>query len=240
MSASPLSSLRNAALDLLFPAQCLGCRSEGSFLCEQCAGALPMTPPACIICKKLKPAKPLAIAGRTCKSCRQKSNVFAFFSPYLYENQTIRDLIHQLKYQRVRAIHDVLAGLLARSLNYFSFRVPAEAIVIPIPLYPSRERVRGFNQSALIAEALCTKLSIMHSPHLLRKIKKTAPQMELTAEKRRTNLIGTFAVADQAAVKDKIIILLDDVKTTGTTLEEAARTLKAAGAKRVWAITVAH
>jgi len=239
METSPLSSLKNAALDLLFPTRCLGCRSEGSFLCQPCISALPMIPPACIVCKKLKPAKPLVIAGRTCKSCRKKSDVFAFFSPYLYE-KTVRDLIHQLKYRRVRAIHAILAGLLRRSLNYFSFRVPAEAIIIPIPLYPSRERVRGFNQSRLIAEALCPTLGVGHRPDILRKIKKTAPQMELTAEKRRTNLIGTFAVADQAAVKDKTVILLDDVKTTGTTLEEAARTLKAAGAKRIWAITVAH
>ena len=199
-----------------------------------------MIPPSCIVCKKLKPARPLVTAGRTCKLCREKSHIFAFFSPYLYENETVRGLIHQLKYQRVREISAVLAGLLLRSMGYFSFRLPAEAIAVPIPLYPSRERVRGFNQSRLIAEALCPALGIAHRPDILLKTKKTTPQMELSGEERRKNLAGVFAAAPNQSVRDKNIILIDDVKTTGATLEEAARALKAAGAKRIWAITLAH
>lgn len=261
-----LSEFKQNALDLLFPIECAGCRDEGLFLCGRCIEKLPMIPPSCIVCKKLKPGnttsavptavgtktnvaevdipgkppRPLVTAGRTCRACREKSDIFAFFSPFLYDNELVRDLIHRLKYQRVRPIHTELAGLLVRSLNYFLVCLPPEAIIIPIPLYPSRERVRGFNQSRLIAQALCTTLGVAHRPDILRKIKKTAPQMELSAEKRRTNIIGTFAVADAAVVKDKTITLFDDVKTTGATLQEAARVLKDAGAKKIWAITVAH
>jgi len=234
------SALKRAVLDILFPAQCLGCRREASFLCRRCSRALPKIAPGCIVCKKLTPARGQVIAGRTCRPCRKKSNIFAFFSPYLYENEIIRDLIHKLKYQRVHEIRTVLADLVIRSLDYFTVKIPAEGIMIPIPLYPSRERVRGFNQSALIAEALCPTLGVGYRPDILRKIKKTAPQMGLSAEKRRTNLIGTFNFTDEAAIKDKTIILLDDVKTTGATLEEAARVLRSAGARKIWAITVAH
>ena len=189
-------------------------------------------------------------AGRTCRACRKKSDVFAFFSPYLYQNEIIRGLIHKLKYQRAEEIHRVLAGLLARSLAYFSFGLPPQAIMVPIPLYPSRERVRGFNQARLISQELSAALGLVHAPDMLHKIKKTAAQMALSGEERRSNVVGAFGLSPafsqkagidpQLRLKDKIIILVDDVKTTGATLREAAKTLKQSGAKQIWAITVAH
>ena len=235
-----LPALTRIFLDLLFPIQCAGCADEGSFLCRHCSETLILVPPACIVCKKLVPARDNAIPGRTCKLCRKKSHISSFFSPFLYETGLIRDLIHQLKYRRIREIHIPLAKLLASSLRYFLVPIPPGAIIVPIPLAPARRRVRGFNQSALIAERLWAELGLPLAATVLKKIKNTPPQMELARDARLGNLAGAFAVSDAAAIKNKIVILIDDVKTTGATLEEAAKTLKAAGAKEIRAITIAR
>lgn len=237
---SSLSFLKAIALDLLFPAQCAGCGSGGAFLCGRCMETVTLVPPSCIVCKKLAPARRKILAGRTCKPCRKKSHISSFFSPLLYETGLIRDLVHQLKYRRIREIHIPLAEILARSLRYFAVPIPQDALIVPVPLSPARRRVRGFNQSALIAERLGTELGISVAIDGLKKIKTTTPQMQLAREARLANLIGAFAVTDTAAIQNKTVILLDDVKTTGATLEEAARVLKAAGAKQIWALTVAH
>ena len=100
--------------------------------------------------------------------------------------------------------------------------------------------MRGFNQSFLIAQNLGKKLGVEVHRNALRKIKKTVPQMELSREERLKNAIDTFAVSDMPLIRNRTILLLDDVKTTGATLEEASRVFRAAGAKKIWAITVAH
>ena len=107
-------------------------------------------------------------------------------------------------------------------------------------MHRSRKRVRGFNQSELIAARLSSLINLRAENHILRKNKKTAPQVGLSGEKRRNNIIGSFSVSNPESVKNKNVILVDDVKTTGATLEEAARVLKNAGAGKIWAVTVAH
>lgn len=235
-----LTGIKTYALDLLFPPRCLGCAQEGLFLCGTCSEKLSMVPPSCIVCKKIVPARLRTIAGRTCGPCRKKSHIFAFFSPFRYEDPLVRSLIHNLKYQRVRDIQRILADLLTQALTYYGVSFPDGALVVPMPLAAPRRRVRGFNQTDLIAATLCSKLSLEQLPLALFKTKNTAPQMELAREARLTNLAGAFSVRDNALVRYKTILLLDDVKTTGATLEEAAKTLRHAGAKRIWAITVAH
>ena len=134
----------------------------------------------------------------------------------------------------------ILADMLYRAIAYHGVVLSRHALIVPIPLYKARERVRGFNQARLIAHALGTRMGIPVRADILLKTKKTAPQMALRREERLTNLVGAFAVSDTESVRNRTIILMDDIKTTGTTLEEAAKVLKAAGAKRIWAITVAH
>jgi len=149
-------------------------------------------------------------------------------------------MIHDLKYRRVRAHAPALAELLRSYLSYCRIAIPSGALLIPIPLHKKRERTRGFNQSLLIATALGEKLGMEVRGDILRKTKKTTPQMELSREERLKNMDGVFAVSDTSIVRNRTILLLDDVKTTGATLENAARVLRSAGAKRVWALTVAH
>lgn len=240
-----LAQTKNFLLDLLFPKFCLGCGQEGEFFCLNCSARLRFIPPACFVCQKLAPAEKKITSGRTCDSCRGKSFIYAYFSPFRYSDEPTRSLVHALKYQRIAALHQTLARLLASYARYFKLVFPAEALLIPIPLYPAKERVRGFNQSALIAKQFAALLQeqgcrLECRTEILRRRKNTAPQAELSGAERRKNVINAFAVTKPELISQKTIILLDDVKTTGTTLEEAARVLKEAGAKQIWAITVAH
>lgn len=163
-----------------------------------------------------------------------------FLSPFSYEGHAVRELIHDLKYNRVRAIGPFLGALAINYLRYFEIVFPDNAIFIPLPLSKSRERVRGFNQSQIIAEYLGSALEMPVVIHALKKIRTTAPQMELARSSRLENMIGAFQVNDESAVRGTTCVLVDDVKTTGATLNEAAKVLKQAGAKNVWAFTIAH
>lgn len=216
------------------------CGTEGEFLCIECLPALSYKAPSCIVCGKLVPARNMVIPGRTCMGCRKKSYIYAFISPFLYEEKPIRDLIHLFKYKRIASLAEVFARCIFFYLGHFSIAFKRDLVLIPIPLHPSRERVRGFNQSVLLADEIARILDVSIGSDFLIKIKSTKNQIELTAEKRENNILGAFAVMSREQIKNKTIVLIDDVKTTGATLEEAARVLKEAGAKRVWAVTIAH
>lgn len=233
-------TIKNRALDLLFPPTCSGCQKEGYFLCDSCEKSLIRVPPKCLGCGKLSPGTKRIPQGRTCSSCRDKTYVYAFISPFLYRQEAVRELIHNLKYLRVYAISHVLSGLLTDYLRHFGIRFPKNSVLIPLPLHPRRERTRGFNQSLLISKSLSDAWGVPVYDGILVRTKNTKPQIEFRAEERHTNIIGVFSVSSPEKIKGKTIILLDDVKTTGSTMEEAARVLKDAGAKKIWAITVAH
>lgn len=219
-------------LELLFPIACLGCGAEGSYLCADCIQGLAQTPPSCMVCKKL--------SFRTCRSCRENSYIYGFFSPYRYDAPLIRELIHGLKYRRIRALGGVLARFLAAHFDLYGIRFPENACLISVPLHSRRRRRRGFNQAGEIAVNLGALLGIEVRSDVLYKTRNTAPQVGLLRGRRQENVSGAFAVFNPAAIEGRTIILLDDVKTTGATLEEAARMLREAGAARVWAVTVAR
>lgn len=234
------SSCKKFVLDLLFPLSCAGCGREGAYLCDPCAIAIPMYASACFVCKKLVPAHGDIPAGRTCTPCRKKSPIYASFAPFSYDTAAIKTLIHDLKYRRMRGNAEILGALLYRAIAYHGILLSRDSLIIPIPLYKSRVRTRGFNQSLLIADILGAKLGIGVRADLLKKIKNTRAQMKLPREERLKNVAGAFAMSNIAAIRNRTIILLDDVKTTGATLESAARVLRSAGAKRIWALTIAR
>ncbi len=152
----------------------------------------------------------------------------------------MRELVHSLKYRRNREVAVLFAGMLASHLATMHIVFSKDTALVPIPLHRARERIRGFNQSFLIAKMLGEKIGIEVVPDALQKIRKTMPQISLSREERLENLRDTFAVRNPLSVVGKTVVLVDDVKTTGATLEEAGRVLKQAGAKQIWAITVAH
>lgn len=210
-----------------------------------------MRPPTCIVCKKITastpatkhslfPEKNAGFRWVTCKPCRNKSSISGFFSPFSYEDPIIRGLIHDLKYKRVRGAIPILAELVYTAALYYGVHFPQNAVIIPIPLHKKRERFRGFNQSALIACHFADSASLDFLPNALQKNKKTKPQVGLFGGERKINISGAFEVKNAEAVREKPVILFDDVKTTGATLEEGASVLKKTGAGRIYAITIAH
>ncbi len=230
------------ALDLIFPKACLRCESEGAWCCTACTAKIMVVPPQCFVCHALAPATADHPAGKTCEHCRKNTPVQYFFSPFIYQDETVRTLVQALKYERIRSLDAWFAAALADYLRYFQIIIPADTLLIPIPLHRRRLRSRGFNQSELIARELAKRLGILVAHDILIKKSATAPQADLPRRERLTNIVGSFSLAEDAGetLRGKTIIILDDVRTTGATITEAARILKKSGARRVWAITVAH
>jgi len=233
-------SLKSIFLDLLFPAHCLQCGKEGVFLCDTCKSSLPLLPPVCIGCAMASPAKDNKPPGQTCTRCSTKTPVRVFISPLLYRAPLARRLIHELKYRRITTLAPLLGDIIISSMKYYHIELPAEALIIPIPLHPRKERVRGSNQAELIARHLSRRLyRTLDTQTFIRSI-ATPPQSALNATLRHKNVQNIFSTQNSTHLHGKTIVLVDDVKTTGATLEQAARALKKAGAKQIWAITVAR
>lgn len=202
-------------LDLLFPRSCVGCGREGSYLCQDCARRLQFFP-------SLLPLPP----GSALDS------LFAF-AQY---DELLKAAIHRVKYKGEFAILFDIAPLLATHLPPSYLK---SACLVPVPLHRSRERERGFNQSEVLAKALTKELKIPVQL-LLAKQKKTPSQATLKRKERLSNLTNAFSILHPDQHIPSTILLVDDVATTGTTLNECARVLKQHGAKKVFGVVLAH
>lgn len=220
-------------LDVLFPRFCAGCKREGLFLCEACRRGIIPGSSVCFVCEKRSPD------GLICELCKGNTKIRRFIAPFAYAQPTIRELIHLLKYGGAREIADDFGNWIAASLSLSSVLIPKEALLVPIPLHSGRLRERGFNQAELIARSLAHHLGLSVNAALLKRTLHRKPQTEMKKrEERLDNAKGIYKVAGD--VSGKLIILVDDVSTTGATLEEAAAVFKKARAKQVWAIAVAR
>ena len=220
------------AINFFFPCCCVGCGKGGSFLCSDCRRKLPkLLAPLCPKCNS-----PQA-SGILCPSCRQlQTEIDGIRSPYRFD-EVIRKAIHQLKYHNLKAISFCLAELLADYLQ--PNPLPGEAIV-PVPLYPRRLRERGYNQSSLLARELGKLTNLPVIEDCLIRVKEAQPQVKASnVEERRKNVSHAF-ICQNEKVSGKQIILIDDVCTSGATLESCASALKSKGASSVWGLTLAR
>lgn len=235
-----LSKLARSALDLMFPIHCAGCGREGGVICGQCVDGLDKLPqPYCLVC-----AAP-GIIG-VCQWCRQYPQGFDLLrSPFLFQGP-VRDAIHRLKYKGEWTAAGPLAGLMAEYLKLrFSSRWPGSRwpasvdVLVPTPLHSRRLRSRGYNQSELLAREIGKRLNLPVREDLLLRVRNSRPQVETQSpQERRDNVADNFACQTDAA--GLTVLLIDDVATTGSTLSECATALKAAGATRVHALTLAR
>ena len=232
-----------ALLDTLFPPLCHGCRQfipdAGKLhLCADCrAGSRAITSPCCPVCGI--PFLTEAGIDHRCGACLSDPPRFdAARSAVLFEG-AVRELIHRFKYSSKVQHGRPLALLAAGHLAGFAGECAAD-LVIPVPLHVKRLRERGFNQAVLLGEILAKQWGLPLSRRNLRRTRWTEPQISLTAAERKQNVQGAFSLSDRAAVKDRKILLVDDVFTTGSTVAECARTLKKGGAKAVYVVTVAR
>lgn len=217
----------------VLPPRCLLCGQRGTpttDLCAPCAREIPRNPICCERC-----ALPLETPASLCGECLKKPPPFdAAFVPFTY-GHPLDLLMTRLKFGHSLAAGRVLSQLWIDAIENTS--TPHPALLIAVPLHPSRLRERGYNQALELAKPLSAALGIELSAGALRRDRATHAQIDLPADVRRRNLKGAFSV-DENVELPPYVAILDDVMTTGTTLRECARTLKRAGVARVdvWAL----
>lgn len=216
-------------IDIFFPKFCIQCHTYGSYLCTRCQSRITFfQTPICPGCMRH------TLSLSTHPSCSRFSSLDGLFVLTPYEG-TIKTYIKHLKYYGHSDMTKELASLLHTHLPE---KLPHIDVVTSVPLHPSRQKIRGYNQSELIGRCLATALHIPYQ-HLLNKTSSTKPQASLTRKARLHNLSKSFAMAQDIKPTTRVL-LTDDVMTTGTTLQECAKTLKTAGASHVFGIVICH
>ena len=231
--------IQNFVLNLLYPQFCFNCGQEAtSYLCEDCKSTLEILQSH----QKYSSQKgeenkfsssPFAVA-------RDLKDLY-FALPY--QNLLIKNLIQKFKYQPfVRELAIPLTSLIITHFQLIE-KSPTEFfdfILIPVPLEKRKLKWRGFNQAEEIGKELSKFLKISLLNNVLAKIKETPSQVELSDEERKENIKGVFLVKNGELIRNRKILLVDDIYTTGSTLEECAKVLKEAGAKEIVGIVVAR
>jgi ComF family protein len=229
------SIFQKIILDSLFPIQCLGCGNFDDWICEDCHSTLPiLTQQQCPICKKVETKN-----GETCPNCLKKEDNFidGVFVASSFQDKLLKKAIHYYKYRFVYDLSKPLSLLLAQSL--FNSTVPAPDIIIPVPLHKRRARWRGFNQSELLAKNLDLQIPLITDTLL--RTKYTIPQVKMkNRNKRQQNLNNAFTVKNTQHINGKNVLLIDDVLTTGTTLNKCAKVLKQSGCNKVFCLVLAR
>lgn len=234
-------------MELLFPSFCFGCQKEGTFLCLDCRSLLDISEHSYCLCNKnpfrLAPLTQGKSSGK-CHSCKDKK-LSGLYSALPYQEKSLtRKLIYQFKYKPyVKSLAPVLASLIVEHLFLAQKNTEAiwqNSVLVPAPLYKSDVKSRGYNQAEELAKELSKVVQVPVISGVLEKIKKTESQKNLSAEERGENLRGAFAVKNTEALKGKKVFLIDDVYTTGSTMEECADVLRTYGVKGVWGLVIAR
>jgi ComF family protein len=219
-----------ALLDLFFPPRCPGCGRVGFTFCDACQAQIePPTALACIRCGHLTDTEQL------CPTCREMPSSLDRIASSAIFAHPLRDAIHELKYNDGRSLARPLGARMAAAWRQGNF---AADVIIPVPLHAARLAERGYNQSALLARIVSREAGVPIDETALVRTKATQQQATLKALERRKNVEEAFACRGDVAGKN--VVLVDDVCTTGSTLEACAVTLRAAGAASVWAFTLAR
>lgn len=218
-------------LDLLLPPCCVVCQRVGTWLCEVCTEKIPFfEQDSCPRC-----GRPWRGSG-LCRVCQSSTlRVNPIHSVFLFDGK-VRDIVHALKYRGGIGVAEALGGRMVTAWK----RDPLESsLLVPVPLFPTREAQRGYNQAALLAESLGTRLALPVSA-ALHRTRNTPSQTQLSREERKQNVEDAFAVNSEVDIAGKSITLIDDVATTGATLDACAVALLGAGARVVNAFTLAR
>lgn len=241
--ARRLSSWGKLGELLLFPSSCQICeallekRGE-KIICRDCLEELKGTSsPFCLCCGRFFDG---AGEPHFCAGCLGSRPPFTRHRSGARYEGVAKDIILLYKYRGFEVLSGVLAEFLIRSLGREEDLWSGVEAVVPVPLHPAKEKSRGFNQARLLAKRLARQKNIPLLEGRLVKVRQTEAQTSLDARARETNLKGAFRVKKSAGVKGKIVLLVDDVYTTGSTIRECSRALKKAGVKEVRAVTVAR
>lgn len=217
-------------LNLLFPKHCVVCKKEGSFLCDDCLSLIEINPFRYCLCEKLKKED-------KCNNCKNRY-LDKIFSASDYNNKIVKTAIHKFKYSYIKELSLPFSFLILKHLENVNCSIDNSFVLVPVPLSQKKIRKRGFNQSEEIAKNISKVTGLLLDSNCLIKIKENKSQAELNKTERINNIKNVFKVTKE--LKNKNILLIDDVYTTGSTMEECSKELKKAGANKVWGITIAR
>ncbi|MBI2609836.1 ComF family protein [Candidatus Giovannonibacteria bacterium] len=202
---------------LLFPERCIGCLKEKVFLCELCI-------------KKAKKESEIKNPG----PFLDKLYSFGF-----YDNRVLKRAIRRFKYHGTARLSHPFSQMLHHLFRTY-LTSETNAVLLPIPISKKRLRKRGYNQAELISKALSDRTGIENMSDIILKVKDTPTQTALSSAKRISNVINSFRISTSEKIAGRTVFLIDDISTTGATLNEAARVLKDAGAKKVIGLVIAR
>ncbi|MEK7579580.1 MAG: ComF family protein [Patescibacteria group bacterium] len=249
MAFKLLTSVKDYALELLFPLKCAACRKEteskkkNKLICTDCLKLLsPSLDFYCPLCE----AK--TADGALCFSCRliisnteTKFYLDRLFHPYSYKDPAIQRVIKAFKYQFIQGLEEPLGRLMSRYLGKINGKLDLnDYLVIPVPLHRRKYNQRGYNQSELIASKISQFLNLEMAADSLVKSKATKDQAKLKESERLKNLKNAYACSKPWLVSGKKVLLIDDVYTTGSTMAECAKVLKEAGASEITGLAIAR
>ncbi len=235
----PLSRLAQWFFDCLFPKLCVDCKEEGEYWCRNCQKKPRLDYPSiCFGCKKSDTIRGL------CFDCQPRYAFDGLLIAGDYEEVVIKTLIRSLKYRFIKEMSLSLSLLLRKKVEQFLLEIPVDslmnenffnAVVVSIPLSRKRMRSREFNQAEILGKEIAHYCGLRFRPDLLFRSHRP-PQAKLSEAERQENLKGSFFIKGDVP---ELIILVDDVITTGATLQESSLVLKQAGAQEIWALVVA-
>lgn len=223
-------------LDLLFPKRCLGCGVFDDYICSSCQKHIVLIDfPVCPVCNRQ------AVDGVVHPGCRGRFTPDGLFTAFRYRG-VIRQAIKRLKYKpRMTDLRYLLVTLsiaVLKENEEFKKFIAKQPTVVPVPIHWLRKILRGYNQSAIIGETLAKSLGLAFKDNVLLRKHYTRPQYGLKKKKREENVKRAFELRCKLA-KNKAVLLVDDVWTTGTTMKACTNVLKRAGVKQVWCLAIA-
>jgi len=240
--------IKEGLLNFVFPLDCKICgkpirESRGYSICEDCIKAIELIePPYCVKCGK--PLIPNDFFKQNkniiCANCREKKYSFEFARSVGIYSDVLRKCIHLFKYYGEKKLAKPLGKLLIDYLSKNKEFGRDIDLIIPVPLHQNNYKKRGFNQSALLSKVIGDYFSIPVGEDILIKKKFTPFQVNLSKKEREKNILRAFSVEKPEEIKEKNVLILDDVFTSGSTVEECAKELKKAQAKKIFVLTLAR
>lgn len=221
-------------LDIVFPKYCVGCHTYGKWLCDPCLKRIPLhTNFFCPVCGHF------SFQGFACAQCYKKSFLRGVWAVSDYKNAVVREAIKIMKYRYVKELGEILSALLGEYLALHDIKKKFD-IIIPVPLHRRKFLARGFNQSEIFSRALSKYFFCPEDTEILQRRRFTFSQSKLEPERRRRNVKGAFFLSNAKNISQKSILLVDDVMTSGNTLQECARVLLEGGSGEVWGMVFAR
>jgi ComF family protein len=236
-------------VDWLYPPRCRACTKrihgrDSGYFCSDCWKAIRLVGhPLCNFCGR--PYPDASGEDHVCGVCLERPPGFAAARAWACypreerEDDPLRTVVQKYKYGRKVSLGKPLGRLMARGCAEFLGGFSAD-VILPVPLHTKRLRWRGFNQSLLLARQVSRFYRVPVDPFLLQRRRETAAQTQLPEDERRRNVRGAFAVDPEKSVKGQTILLVDDVYTSGATVNECSAILKKAGAQEVYVLTLAR